>query len=57
MKFDYAFPSQSKAVRLVAVEVQVPYLLDFFRYCKYTDKVELMQVYDFYDGLEPQGGA
>ena len=43
MKFYYAFPVQPKDVRRVAVEVQLPYLLDFFRYCKATDKMGRMQ--------------
>jgi hypothetical protein len=42
VKFYYSFPIQPKHVGRIAVEVQVPYLLDFFRYCKATDKMELM---------------
>jgi len=41
----------------MCVTIQVPYLLDFFRYCKLTDRLELVQVYDFYDGIEPEGGG
>jgi len=48
VKFKYAFPSEREKRFMAAIEVQVPYLLDFFRFCAATDGVELMQVYDFY---------
>jgi SAM-dependent methyltransferase len=50
LKFQYSFPSDTQT-RYASVEVQVPHLLEFFRYCKRSDRLRLMQVYDFYDGI------